>query len=54
MTTFLAVRDQKSRLQTLAQAVDTAGAAGIALQQEGYNYQHWRLFMENRAGRNFR
>jgi hypothetical protein len=53
VTTFLAVRDQKTRFQTLAQAVDTAGNAGIALQQEGYNYQHWRLLWKIGLGGNF-
>lgn len=52
VTTFLAVRDQRSRLQTLAQAVDTSGAAGIALQQEGYKYQHWRLLWKIGLGGN--
>ncbi len=53
VTTFLAVRDQKTRTQTLAQAVDTAGAAGIALQQEGYDYQHWRLLWKIGLGGTF-
>ncbi len=53
VTTFLAVRDQKSRRQTLAQAVDTAGNAGIALQQEGYQYQHWRLLWKIGLGGDF-
>ena len=53
VTTFLAVRDQRSRVQTLAQAVNTSGAAGIALQQEGYNYQHWRLLWKIGLGGNF-
>jgi hypothetical protein len=52
ITTFVAVRDQKTREQTLAQAVDTAGNAGIALQQEGYNYQHWRLLWKIGLGGN--
>ncbi len=53
VTTFLAVRDQKTRFQTLAQAVNPAGNAGIALQQEGYNYQHWRLLWKIGLGGNF-
>ena len=53
ITTFVAVRDQKSREQTLAQAVDTAGNAGIALQQQGYKYQHWRLLWKIGLGGNF-
>jgi hypothetical protein len=53
VTTFLAVRDQQERQQTLAQAVDTAGAAGIALQQEGYTYKHWRLLWKIGLGGNF-
>ncbi len=52
VTTFLAVRDQRSRVQTLAQAVDTTGAAGIALQQEGYKYKHWRLLWKIGLGGN--
>ncbi len=53
ISTFVAVRDQKSRQQTLAQAVDTAGNAGIALQQQGYNYQHWRLLWKIGLGGDF-
>jgi len=53
VTTFVAVRDQKSRQQTLAQVVDTTGNAGIALQQQGYNYQNWRLLWKLGLGGNF-
>ena len=53
VTTFVAVRDQKSREQTLAQAVDTTGNAGIALQQQGYNLENWRLLLKLGLGGNF-
>jgi len=50
---FVAVRSQQSRLQVLAQAVDTVGNAGIALQQEGYSYQSWRLLGKLGIGGDF-
>ncbi len=43
VTTFVAIRNQRWRSQTVAQAETTSGAAGIALRSRSYNYQNWQL-----------
>ena len=43
ITQFVAIRSERARYATVAQLLDSAGQATIALRSRDFNYSHWRL-----------
>ncbi len=50
VTQFLAIRNQRTRAQTLLQATSQSGEGAVALSQFGWDFQHWRLLWKLGVG----